>query len=110
MGIIDDGEDAPIRFRRPAAIHYKIDTQLEVVVDLLDSEGRFNPALGLRPGGATGALRVQKVFNLDAVEGQCQLQVLVVARPSSLRPAPVDREWLQKHCVSGGLPGSNRGH
>jgi hypothetical protein len=78
---------------------------LAVSIDLLDEGGRFNPELGWKMT-TTGAPKAHMIDWLSVADTDVtqQLQVLVVARPPSLRKAPVEREWLERHFVAGGLP------
>lgn len=114
MGVIEVPDAVGARYMRPAPIRYDVDSDsLEVTIDLLNSDGNFNPALQLRSGRATGAFRVQPVWNLAAksdLSVEYQLQVLLVIRPLDSYRGPTEWEWLEKHFVSGGRPGSNRRH
>jgi hypothetical protein len=109
-------------------------SRLSISVDLLDDDGRFNPGLdwritstgapyvkwvheGLAATIAGDAIDSdgQLLVDLDYVQWSCstgyskrplpiQLQLLLVARPPDLRAGPVEREWLERCFVTGGLP------
>lgn len=104
--------------RRPIRWAIQSPDRLEIEIDLMSEDGKFNPALEWRlsPTGAPTAHRIDHLMGmpseelpLDASDSiqrltEYDLQLLLVARPPELRRGPVERAWLQRHFVSGGLP------
>jgi hypothetical protein len=108
--LVSDTWSSPIRY----LIHRGA---LAVDIDLLDATGRFNNELqwGLTSTGAPcsnlavvvgGRPPADNGEQLDQTQPvvDWRVQVLLVARPPELRTGPVDREWLDKLFVPGGLP------
>jgi hypothetical protein len=123
--ILGDGSWEPIEPPEPPIRFAVTSNQCVIRIDVLGSDRRFNPNLGWRLS-VNGAPTVKWLVDItgyvpneasDAeprlVEVQhdpsyrligYQLQVLLVARPPALRAGPVERAWLERHFVVGGLP------
>lgn len=114
--------------RRPVQWTVHDVDQLTLNIELLDQDDRFNSELPWKVGisGAPTAHYVDHLWGtaLEHTEGapattsfethrmrqEYDLQILFVARPPELRRGPVERAWLERHFVWGGLPelGRNR--
>jgi hypothetical protein len=119
------GDTAPryVREVTPRPVLWSIHNgdRLEATVNLLTEDGKFSPTMRWKLS-ASGAPTAHFVDHLTGTPAdicdrddaalliqsssavEYQLQILFVARPSDLRRGPVERAWLQRHFVSGGLP------
>jgi hypothetical protein len=102
-------EEGPVRYTVTGG-------QLRITVELVGPNGMFNSKLAWHssssglPAGQwvddklKATWKDERDGELDAVfAGDLQLQVLIVVHPGSPKKT-VEREWLERHFVSGGLP------